>query len=182
MPVNYRLYDKEHNQTKNDYFREMLDEVLSWGLKPFWISGDSWYSSSANLKHIRKQGINFLFGLERNRTISIERGQYIQIQTLEDWPQDGQTVYLKDYGMVKVYRQNYKQVFRYYAIGRAELDDLEGTVHADFERVHSAHWHIEQFHRAIKQVCNIEKYQVRKEHPIRNHIFCALKAFITLDS
>jgi len=51
----------------------------------------------------------------------------------------------------------------------------------DFNRVHDAHWHIEQFHRAIKQVCNIERFQVRNENPIKNHIFCAIKAFVKLE-
>ena len=29
MPVNYRIYDKSEGKTKNDYFREMLIEVLA---------------------------------------------------------------------------------------------------------------------------------------------------------
>ncbi len=35
-------------------------------------------------------------------------------------------------------------------------------------------------HRMIKQVCNIEKFQVRGKVPIRNHIFVALCAYIHL--
>ena len=31
MLVNYRVYDKSEGKTKNDYFREMLIEVLAWG-------------------------------------------------------------------------------------------------------------------------------------------------------
>lgn len=31
------------------------------------------------------------------------------------------------------------------------------------------------------QVCNIERFQVRNENPIKNHIFCALKAFVKLE-
>ncbi|MGB1272138.1 MAG: hypothetical protein ACPG5T_08695, partial [Endozoicomonas sp.] len=33
MPVNFRIGDKSESKTKNDYFREMLIEVLSWGLE-----------------------------------------------------------------------------------------------------------------------------------------------------
>jgi hypothetical protein len=29
LPVNYRIYDKSCNKTKNDYFREMLTEVIN---------------------------------------------------------------------------------------------------------------------------------------------------------
>ena len=181
VPVNYRIYNKSLDKTKNDYFQEMLLEVLSWGLLPAWVTGDSWYASLANLKFIRNQGINLMFGVEKNRRISILRGQYIQIQTLEDWSDDEQTVYLKDYGMVKVFRQMYKKSYRYYIMSTAKLDDLDGITKLDFERVHAGHWCIERYHRALKQVCNIERFQVRNENPIKNHIYCALKAFVRLE-
>jgi hypothetical protein len=51
----------------------------------------------------------------------------------------------------------------------------------DFERVHSAHWNIERFHRAVKQTCNIERFQVRNQRAIMNHIFCAINAFVRLE-
>jgi hypothetical protein len=54
MPVNYRIYDKEEAKTKNDYFREMVLEVISWGLKPKIVTGDSWYSGVENLKFLKK--------------------------------------------------------------------------------------------------------------------------------
>jgi hypothetical protein len=181
VPVNYRICDKLSGKTKNDHFKEMLLEVLEWGLQPAWITGDSWYSSLDNLKFIRKLRMNFMFGIENNRVISIERGQYIQIQKLEDWHDDEQTVYLKEYGMVKVFRQIYKKSYRYYIMSVADLSDLDKVGKVDFERVHAAHWSIERYHRALKQVCNIEKFQVRKEHQIRTHIFCALKGFVRLE-
>ena len=45
----------------------------------------------------------------------------------------------------------------------ADLNDLESITYIDFKRVHDAHWCIERFHRAIKQVCNIECFQVRNK-------------------
>lgn len=182
VPINYRIYNKSVSKTKNDYFREMLEEILSWGVLPTWVTGDSWYSSLENLKFIRSKQLNFMFGVENNRIISSDRGKYIQIQKFEDWPGDDMsTVYLKDYGMVKACRQLYKNVYRYYVMSTAELSHLESITKIDFDRVHGAHWGIERFHRAIKQVCNIERFQVRNENPIKNHIFCALKAFVKLE-
>ena len=49
LPVNYRVYDKAEGKTKNDYFRDMLAEVLDWGLQPSFMTGDSWYSCVRNL-------------------------------------------------------------------------------------------------------------------------------------
>lgn len=31
VPINFRIYDKSENKTKNDYFIDMLNEVLQWG-------------------------------------------------------------------------------------------------------------------------------------------------------
>ncbi len=34
QPVNFRVVDKTEGKTKNDYFQDMLTEVLDWGLSP----------------------------------------------------------------------------------------------------------------------------------------------------
>lgn len=181
LPVNFRIYDKRQKKTKNDHFREMLTEVLSWGLKPSIVTGDSWYSSLENLKHIRKNGLDFLFGIEKDRQISIEKSSYIRVDQMNDFVDNGRIVYLKEFGNVKVFRQLFKEEYRYYIMGVAKLENLDGITHNDFIKNHAQHWQIETFHRAIKQVCNIEKFQVRKSCAIRNHIYCAIRAFCKLE-
>lgn len=74
QPVNYRIYDKAESETKNDYFQEMLTEVLAWDLEPAFVTGDSWYSSQDNLEMIKNHRRGFLFALESNRLVSIEKG------------------------------------------------------------------------------------------------------------
>ena len=96
-PVNFRLYDKQAGKTKNDYFREMVLEVIEWGPKPNWVTGDSWYSSLENLKFLRNQKVGFLFGIANNRKVSIERGTSLQVKTVEI-PSEGLMVYLKAFG------------------------------------------------------------------------------------
>lgn len=171
VPVNYRVYNKAEGKTKNDYFQEMVLEAKVWGIKASFVTGDAWYASIENLKFLRKQGLNFLFGVDNNRLISVEKGTYIQIQSLGDWSESGKKVYLKGYGNVQVFRQEYKKVYRYYMMGVSELDKLDGLNDGDFRRLHAEHWNIERFHRAVKQVCNIERFQVRNTRSIMNHIF-----------
>jgi len=43
-PVNYRIYQKSEGKTKNDYLREMVLEVIDWGICPATITTDTWYS------------------------------------------------------------------------------------------------------------------------------------------
>ena len=40
QPINFRIYDKSEHKTKNDYFLEMLAEVLAWGINPSFVTMD----------------------------------------------------------------------------------------------------------------------------------------------
>lgn len=83
LPVNYRVYDKAEGKTKNDYFQDMLAEVLAWGLRPTFATGDSWYACEKNFKTVKNHGMGFLFAVESNRTVSIEKGAWTQVQKLD---------------------------------------------------------------------------------------------------
>ena len=180
-PVNYRIYDKKEGKTKNDYFLEMISEAQSWGLKPAWVTADSWYSSLENLKFLRNEKVGFLLGIATNRKVALERGQEVQVQTLEI-PEEGLMVYLKEFGWVKVFCQDFKNEARYYILYLPNLEDLKGQSRQDFKQIHDRHWQIETFHRVIKQVCNIERFHVRNGQAIRNHFFCSLRAFSKLQT
>ncbi len=67
VPVNYRIYNKQEGKTKNDYLREMMAEVLVWGLSPKTVTTDSWYSSQKNLKFFKDKELDFLAGIAKNR-------------------------------------------------------------------------------------------------------------------
>ena len=176
MPVNYRICDKSEGKTKNDYFREMLIEVLAWGLKPAFVTGDSWYSCVKNLKTIKNHQTGFMFAVEKNRTVSLEKGQWQQVQNLEI-PDDGLDVWLKDFGKVRLFRTTLKDQCRHYVVYLPEDVPFQRN---DFTLIHDQHWQIEQYHRAIKQVCHIEHFQVRNERPVRNHIFASILSFVYL--
>ena len=180
-PVNFRIYDKREGKTKNEYFLEMVTEVQSWGLKPCWTTGDSWYSSVGNLKFLREEKLSFLFGVAENRKVSLIQGAEVQVQALEI-PEAGLMVYLKEFGWVKVFSQDFKNQVRYYIIWIPELEELQTLNRSMFKKIHDLHWLIESFHRVIKQVCNIERFHIRTEQGIRNHFFCALSAFVKLQT
>jgi hypothetical protein len=40
LPVNFRVVDKAEGKTKNELFREMVREVLAWGLRPALVSAE----------------------------------------------------------------------------------------------------------------------------------------------
>ncbi len=103
LPVNWRLYRKKDNKTRNDYFQDMVTKVFHWGLRPAWVTADSWYSSMENLKFLRNKEVGFLVGLEKNRLISTVPHQYEQVGTATIGEQ-GLYTHLKGFDYVKVFR------------------------------------------------------------------------------
>jgi hypothetical protein len=83
VPVNYRIYNKPEGKTKNDYFREMIAEVLLWGLQPQMVTGDSWYSSKENLNFLRTQKLSFMMGIAKNRQVAMIPGTYTAVKNLD---------------------------------------------------------------------------------------------------
>jgi hypothetical protein len=60
VPVNFRVVDKAQGKTKNDLFREMVEEVLAWGLRPGIVTADSWYSGVETPQVPQRKGTAFL--------------------------------------------------------------------------------------------------------------------------
>ncbi|WP_083866358.1 transposase [Calothrix sp. PCC 6303] len=185
VPINYRIYDKKEGKTKNDYFQEMLIEVTDWGLKPRIVTGDSWYSGVENLKFLRNQKLGFLFGVEKNRTVSNEPGKYCQVSTLEIYD-EGLITHLREFGFVKLFRKVFKKEdSRHYIFYQPDDENqkevLQQITRTEFITIHDTHWGIESFHRAVKQLCGICRFMVRDSHAIKTHIFCSLQAFVRLE-
>ncbi|MBE9001092.1 transposase [Nostoc sp. LEGE 12447] len=181
VPVNYRIYNKQEGKTKNDYLREMIAEVLTWGLSPKAVTTDTWYSSQKNLKFFKNKGLEFLTGIAKNRSCSIDGKNYTQVQNLEI-PEVGLIVDLKNFGQVKVFRRSFKnETYRYYIMYTPEKNTLNSISRAEFKELHSIHWGIECYHRAIKQVCGIGQFMVRTTEAIRTHFFSSIRAFTQLE-
>lgn len=113
VPVNYRISNRQEGKSKNDYFREMIEEVLGWGLKPKIVTGDAWYSSRGNLKFLKNRELGFLMGIAKNRKVSLDGLEYTQVKNLKI-PDQGLVVYLKNFGRVKLFWRTFKnKVERY---------------------------------------------------------------------
>jgi len=181
VPINYRIYDQKEGKTKNDYFREMVVEVTEWGLKPRLVTGDSWYSGVENLKFLRNQKLGFLFGVEKNRTVSNETGKYCRVSSLEI-PEAGLITHLREFGFIKLFRKDFKKEdSRHYILYFPDAQTLQEITRSEFVTIHDTHWRIENFHRALKQLCGICRFMVRDSQAIRTHIVCSLQAFVRLE-
>ncbi len=181
VPVNYRIYNRSEGKTKNDYLREMVCEVRIWGIEANYITTDSWYASKNNLKFFRDKGLHFGVGLAKNRSVRLNQGNYVRIDSLEI-PDNGLIVELKSFGKVKVFKRVFKNgTIHYYAVFLLKENELEEATRLDFRELFSVHWGIEVYHRALKQLCNLNKFFVRNTNAILTHIFCSLRAFCQLE-
>lgn len=159
----------------------MIAEVLAWGLQPKMVTGDAWYSSQENLKFLKNRELGFLMGIAKNRKVSINGEVYCQVQNLEI-PDDGLVLYLKKFGRVKVFQRTFKnEAQRYYIIYLPDEDATVRISRQEFKQLHSIHWGIECYHRAIKQLCGIERFMVRTTEAIKTHFFSAIRAFTQLE-
>lgn len=133
VPINYRIYNKQEGKTKNDYLREMIVEVLGWGLLPKTVTTDAWYASRENLKFLKNKDLGLLMGIAKNRKLSTNGRDYTQVKNLEI-PDEGLMVHLKSFGSVKVFQKIFKnQDKRYYIMFLPEEDALNQITRAEFK-------------------------------------------------
>jgi putative transposase len=175
MPLDYRIYDKPADGlTKNDHFLAMLDAAKRRGFRPHAVLFDSWYSGLENLKRVRGHGWTFLTQLKVNRLVDLDRGGYRAVGLL---PIDagGTVVHLKGFGPIRVFRAVSRDGdVEYWATNDLAMDELGRLELA--ERC----WAVEEYHRALKQCCDVERCQARSARAQRNHIGMAIRAFVRL--
>ena len=175
LPTDYRVYDKPRDGlTKNDHFLAMLDAAKRRGFRPHAVLFDSWYSGLENLKRVRDHGWTFLTQLKVNRLVDLDRTGYRAVGLL---PIDagGTVVHLKGFGPIRVFRAVSRDGdVEYWATNDLAMDELGRPELA--ERC----WAVEEYHRALKQCCNVERCQARSTRAQRNHIGMAIRAFVRL--
>ncbi len=178
FPVNFRIYRHQEGKSKHGYFQQMVKECWRWGLRPAWVSADSWYASVENLKFLRDKEVGFLVGLEANRIVSTAPGCHEQVGSIEQMPEEGLFTHLKGFDFAEVFRTvDTEGHARHYAMYLPDRDKCGLITREQFHEVKARHWHVEECWRAVKQQCHAQDFFVRGTRAIKNHIFCVLRAF-----
>ena len=53
------------------------------------------------------------------RCLVIDKRNHIKVSEMAEYPENGKVVYLKEYGNVRVFRQLFKEAYRYYIMCRS---------------------------------------------------------------
>lgn len=176
IPIDYRIYNKPvDNRTKNDHFRVLLRTAAGRGFRPEAVLFDSRHSGPENLKLIRSLKWRWLTRLKRNRHVDPDRTGNRPVREV-DLSEQGDTVHLKGYGLIKVFKiAGTDDGIEYWATDDLRMNDLERLKYSEISRM------IETYHRGIKQFRGIERCRARSENAQRNHIESALRAFLRLE-
>ncbi len=176
IPCDYRLYEKAVDKlSKNDHFRAMLATAQARGFAPECVVFDSWYASLANLKAIRSHGWRWVTQLKANRLVNPDGTGNRPLADCALSP-TGTRVHLQGYGFVLVFLIVHPDGDReYWATSDLGLGALTRLKYAEWA------WGIEVYHRGLKQHCGVERAEVRAARAQRNHINCAIRAFLRLE-
>lgn len=176
IPCDYRLYDKDvDGLTKNDHARALLDTATARGFAPAMVLFDSWYASLANLKAVRGHGWPWLTQFKANRLVNPDGSGNRRLDQCAI-AEGGTRVHLQGYGVVVVFRLVATDGdTEYWATSDLALGELGRLKYSELA------WGIEVYHRGLKQHCGVERAQVRAARAQRNHITCALRAFLRLE-
>ena len=184
--VDYRLYDPERDgKTKLDHFKEMLlSLVKTKGLAFDSVLMDSWYVTKYVMLLIEALGKVCVGPLKSDRQVDDSGGtcQYCDVAKLS-WSQaelaHGKTVKIKEFlkeHKVKLFRVEVSNSRPDWVV----TNDLAQNSTSDTQNVCAIRWKIEQFHKELKQLMGVEKYQFRNAKIQRNHIACAVLVWIKL--
>jgi len=145
------------------------------GFHPECVLFDGWYSSLVNLKKIDANGWRWLTRLKHNRRVNPDRSGNRPVSACEI-SGTGTVLHLENYGMVKVFRiMSTDGTAEHWATNYLEMTDLQRLQFAE------ASWKIEEYHRGLKQITNVEGCQCQKANAQRSHIGLALQAFLVFE-
>jgi hypothetical protein len=176
IPCDYRLYDKEGDgRTKNDHARDLLAVAKARGFAPAMVLFDSWYASLANLKAVRAHGWHWTTQLKANRLVNPDGTANRRLDACAI-AEGGTRVHPQGYGFVVVFRiVSTDGDTEYWATSELGMDGGHRQKYAELA------WGIAVDHRGLTQFCGVERAQVRAGRAQRNHITCALRAFLRLE-
>jgi hypothetical protein len=174
--------------SKNEYYRLMVQQAVENQIPFRYVLSDVWFSAADNMMFV-KRGLarDFVMPIKSNRKVALTladklQGRYRRVDELVLEAQARQQVYLEsvDFPLLLV-----KQVF-------TNEDGSTGTLYLvtsdltlsydDLTTTYRKRWHVEPYHKSLKQNASLEKSPTQTVTSQTNHFFAALCAYLKLES
>lgn len=183
--IDYRIYDPEvDGKTKIDHVKEMLHNLhYKRGLPFNMVLMDTWYATHYLMLYLDSLGKIFYCPLRENRHVDDTQGveKYKRVDNLI-WTQEesskGKIIKIK-----KFPRNIRVKLFRVEVNNRTEFIVTNNMSEDSSDHVGQTckiRWHVEEFHRELKQTTGLEACECRKRRSQRNHIACAMLVWLRL--
>jgi hypothetical protein len=173
--------------TKNEIYKEMLNQIVKNKVQFKYVINDVWYSSADNMVHIKKKlGKEFIMPIKTNRKIALSREdkiyeKYVTISSLEIKENTVYKIYLED---VPFAFHLAKQVFKNEdgSEGVLYLVTNDNTItYKQIIELYQKRWKIEVYHKSLKKNASLCKSPARMVRTQSNHIFASIFAFYKLE-
>ena len=173
--------------SKNEYFRQMLQQATDNQIPFGYVLNDVWYASAENMRFIKlDQHKDFVMPAKTNRKVALsladqQAGRFVRVDTLTLDPNVTYTVYLEDVAFPLLL---VKQVF-------ANEDGSQGILYLvssdtiltydGITTLYRKRWPVEPYHKSLKQNASLEKSPAHTVGTQTNHFFAALCSYIKLE-
>ena len=174
--------------SKNTYYQRLLQACVKNVIAFRYVINDVWYASAENMMFVRGTlKKHFVMPLKSNRKVALSKtdkrqGKYQTVDTL---------VFKKDNTVLEVYLEGVdfpllltKQVFVNDDKNTGVLYLVTSDTSLTFERMttlYRTRWHVEEYHKSLKQNASLEKSPTRTVTTQTTHLFAALCAYIKLE-
>jgi len=179
---------RKSSMSKNERYRRLLRIVVHNQIKFRYVVNDSWYSSSDNMKMVKRDlKREFVMPLKSNRKVALAReakarGQYKAVSQLELAGEATLEVWLEEVDFPLLLT---KQVFTNedHSEGVLYLVTSDLTLPCDrIQQLYQRRWSVEEYHKSLKQNASLERSPTRTTTTQRNHLFSSLCAYLKLES
>ncbi|MFW2178540.1 MULTISPECIES: transposase [unclassified Moraxella] len=177
---------RKSDKTKNQRLIEMFDHAVKNQVKFDYVLADSWFSAKHTFKHIRKAKKHFIFALKTNRLVALsnddrQQGQFVRITETampDNTPVRG---FLHDYqDEVLLLRRVFTNKDGSTGILYLVCSDLDCDADT-FMNGYQKRWHVEVYHKSLKQNANLGSSPAHSQTARHNHIFLAIYAVFKLE-
>lgn len=173
--------------SKNELYQQLLTQAVANQIPFKWVLNDVWFASAENMRFVKHTlHKEFVMPLKANRKVALsladkQQGRWCRVETLELEANTGQEVYLEqvDFPLLLV-----KQVFANEdgSTGVLYLVASETTLTPDQVMTrYRTRWHVEPYHKSLKQNASLEKSPAHTVTTQTNHFFAAVCGYIKLE-
>lgn len=174
-------------KTKNEYYREMLQQAV-YNQIPFgYVLNDIWFASAENMLFVKNTlEKDFIMPIKTNRKVALslsakQEGHYQPVDTLELEPMIPITIFLEgvNFPLLLV-----KQVFKNEDgnTGILYLVSSDTTLAGNaMTTIYQERWHVEPYHKSLKQNASLEKSPTQTMTTQTNHFFGSICGYIKLE-